>query len=119
MKRLVEKQKRRLKRKKRIRKTVSGTSIIPRVIIYRSNKYVYVQAIDDISGNTIEAVSNLESENKNIKSNVSEVGAIGKILGEKLKSKNIDQIVFDRNGFKYHGIVKSVAEGIREAGIKF
>jgi large subunit ribosomal protein L18 len=86
---------------------------------YKSNRYTYLQAIDDKKGITLAAVSNLENELKRIKNNVQSISELGEILAVRLKSKNINSIAFDRNGYPYHGIVKAVAEGIRKGGIDF
>lgn len=113
------KRKRRLKRKKSIRKNITGTADKPRMSIFRSNKRVYVQVIDDIAGATIVSASSLEKDNSSLKLNVESAEKIGALIGERLKEKKIDNVVFDRNGYLYHGVVKAVAEGARKAGIRF
>ena len=104
--------------KKRIRKIVSGTKTNPRLSVFRSNKEITAQLIDDVSGSTLLAVS---SRSKDIvKGNKIEVAtAVGKSLGEKAQKSGIEICSFDRNGFLYHGRVKALAEGAREAGLKF
>lgn len=119
MNRIIAKQKQRLKRKKSIRKNISGTPERPRLSVYRSNRYVYVQAIDDTNGVTLAAVSNLQADYKAVKSTVAEAGKLGEALGAKLKTLNIETAVFDRNGFRYHGVIKALADGVRSAGIRF
>ena len=119
MKKLIEKQRRRLKRKLRIRKKVNGTPDRPRITVYKSNRYVYLQAIDDTKGVTLASASNIEKELRDIKSKVSEVGKLGETIAKRLKEKNIEKAVFDRNGYLFHGIVKAVADGARKAGLKF
>lgn len=119
MNRIIAKQKQRLKRKKSIRKSISGTADRPRLSVYRSNRYLYVQAIDDDNGITLAAVNNLQADFKSVKTNVAEAGKLGEALGAKLKALNIETAVFDRNGFRYHGVVKALADGVRNAGIKF
>ena len=112
----------RLKRKKRIRKQLSGTSERPRLSVFRSAKHIYAQVIDDSAGHTIAAASSLETEvkeQKNIESNVSMADFVGKLVGERAKKQGIKRVVFDRNGFLYHGRVKAVSEGAREAGLEF
>lgn len=116
----------RLKRKKRIRKKILGTSEKPRVCLYKSLRYLYVQAIDDIGKKTLVSASTLEKEFKekfgknsyNIK-NLKSARVLGNIFGERLKEKKIYKIVFDRSGYPYHGRVKEIADGIREKGILF
>lgn len=119
MNRIIAKQKQRLKRKKSIRKTISGTPECPRLSVYRSNRYVYVQAIDDANGITLAAANNLQPEHKSVKTTVAEAGKIGEALGAKLKALNIEKAVFDRNGFRYHGVIKALADGVRSTGIRF
>jgi large subunit ribosomal protein L18 len=119
MKRLIEKNKRRVKRKKSIRGKIKGTPDRPRLSVFKSNKSIYIQAIDDISGTTIMSVSNLEKEMKDVKSTVEGAAKLGAVAGERLKEKKIETLVFDRNGFLYHGRIKAVADGIRKAGLKF
>lgn len=119
MNRIEQKQAKRLKRKKHIRKSIVGTSNRPRMSVFRSNKRIYVQVIDDGIGKTLVSASSLEKDNRALKLNVTDAEKIGNLVGERLKEKNIDTVVFDRNGYFYHGIVKAVAEGARKAGIRF
>lgn len=119
MKRVVEKRARRAKRKIHIRKRVNGTALIPRMSVYRSNKHMYVQVVDDSASKTIATVSSMEKEFKSLKNTVADAEKIGVAIGEKLKAAKIKSIVFDRNGFLYHGIVKAIADGARKSGIKF
>jgi large subunit ribosomal protein L18 len=109
----------RLKRKIRIRKKIFGTASKPRLAVFKSNKNIYVQAIDDLSQNTIATASSLSSELKNEKLSVETSKKVGENLGEELSKVGIKEAVFDRGGYIYHGRVKAVAEGIREKGIKF
>ena len=107
----------RLKKKIRIRKVVSGTQDRPRLCVFRSAKHIYVQVIDDNTQNTLLAVSSKSLDSKGTGKDVAkEVGA--KAAAEALK-KGIKQVVFDRNGFIYHGRIQSLAEGAREAGLNF
>jgi large subunit ribosomal protein L18 len=111
--------KRRLKIKRRIRKKISGTSNTPRLSVYRSNKQIYAQLIDDINGVTIVAASsykNKATENKNKKD---QAAVVGKEVAEKAIKAGIQSVVFDRNGYLYHGRVKSLADSAREGGLKF
>jgi large subunit ribosomal protein L18 len=119
MKRVQEKQNKRKRRKLHVRKRISGTMERPRLSVYRSNTRIYVQAIDDVSATTIAAASTMENEYRELKNNVETAKKIGTVLGERLKAKNIETAVFDRNGYPYHGVVKGVADGVREAGLKF
>ena len=103
--------------KNRIRKVVSGTASRPRLSVFRSNKQIYAQLIDDSAGVTLGAYS---SKNAGSNGNKSEVAsAVGKGIADVAKSKGVEEVVFDRNGYLYHGRVKALAEGAREAGLKF
>lgn len=104
------------KRKLKIREKISGIPSKPRLSVFRSNKFMYGQLIDDISGTTLFSVST-----KEIKSGkkVSSSYEAGKVLAQKLISLGVEQAIFDRNGYKYHGRVKSFADGAREGGLKF
>ncbi len=119
MKRIVEKRRKRLKRKVHIRKNLSGTPEKPRMSVFRSNNHMYVQVIDDASGATLASVSTVEAEFKGLRNSVENGAKIGEAIGKRLIDKNIQTVVFDRNGYLYHGIVKSVADGARKAGLKF
>ena len=119
MKRVQEKGKRRIRRKKHIRKSLSGTAVRPRMTVYRSARNMYVQVIDDNAGNTLASVSTMEESFKGLSNNVENATKLGAAIGEKLKAKKISTVVFDRNGYLYHGIVKGIAEGARKSGIKF
>ena len=115
----LTKEKRRLRIRMRIRKTVSGTTAAPRLSVYRSNKEIYAQLIDDTTGKTIVAASSRdkEIENKDNKSNTAV--DVGKLVAEKALKAGVTKVTFDRGGYLYHGRVKSLAEGAREAGLKF
>jgi large subunit ribosomal protein L18 len=117
MKRIKDKIRRRKKRKLSIRKKISGTALKPRVTVFKSNKYCYIQVINDKKGETLAAASNFEKDNRNINSKVENIGKLGEIIAERMQQKKIKQAVFDRNGYKYHGVVKAIADGIRKAGI--
>ncbi len=119
MKELIEKRKRRIKRKLRIRGRINGTPDRPRMTVFKSNKYTYIQVIDDVSEKTIVSASNLEKELKSVKNRVKDVEKLGETLAKRLLEKKINTVVFDRNGYLYHGIVKSIADGARKAGLKF
>lgn len=102
----------------RIRKTISGTAAQPRLSVFRSNKEIYAQLIDDVNGVTLLAASSRE---KGILkgTNVEVANAVGMLVGEKAIKAGIDVVTFDRGGYLYHGRIKSLAEGARAAGLKF
>lgn len=106
-----------MRRKRHIRKTVFGTREKPRMSVFRSNAHLYIQVIDDNKGETLFAVSTVEKANRSMKPTTATAKILGKQAAEKLKEKSINQVVFDRNGFLYHGVVKAVADGAREAGL--
>lgn len=114
-------QERRKKLHNRIRKRISGTAERPRLSVYRSNKDVYAQLINDVEGITLLSASSSHLDKQEAdKSNKSDkANKVGKVLAEKAKEKNITSIVFDRSGYLYHGRIKSLAEGAREGGLKF
>ena len=113
---------RRTRRKIHIRKKISGTPERPRLTVFRSLKHIYVQAIDDVTGATIAQASSLNDEAvKQIIEGNGKVGvstAVGKAIAQRLKEKNIESAVFDRNGYLYHGRVKAIADGAREGGLQ-
>ncbi|HOE88751.1 MAG: 50S ribosomal protein L18 [Spirochaetes bacterium ADurb.Bin315] len=119
MKRVIDKQRKLQQRKRHIRKRISGTGTKPRMSVYRSNTHMYVQVIDDVAGVTLVAASTVEPELKDLKNNVNDALKLGEAIGKRMLEKKIDTCVFDRNGHLYHGIVKSIADGARKAGIKF
>ncbi|WP_035668104.1 50S ribosomal protein L18 [Flavobacterium sp. 83] len=102
----------------RIRKTISGTATNPRLSVFRSNKEIYAQLIDDVNGVTILAASSREKEIGN-GTNIEVAIAVGKLVAEKALEAGIDVVTFDRGGYLYHGRIKSLAEGARAAGLKF
>jgi large subunit ribosomal protein L18 len=116
------KQRKRFRRKESIRLRISGTADRPRLSVFRSAKHVYAQAIDDTTGRVLASASDLEP---GIKDSISgrpkkeRARQIGKVIGEKLKALQIEAVVFDRNGYIYHGRVKEVADGARDAGLRF
>lgn len=115
----LTKNQRRTRIKNRIRKIVSGTDAQPRLSVFRSNKEIYAQLIDDVSGKTIAAASSRDKgvSDQGTKSEVAT--AVGKAIAEKAKEAGVEVISFDRSGYLYHGRVKSLAEGAREGGLKF
>lgn len=109
---------RRLRIKRGIRNKISGSADIPRLTIYKSNTAIYGQLIDDRSGQTLSSVSSAElGKHKN--TNVEQAKVVGKKLAEKAVANGIEKVVFDRNGYIYHGKVKAFADGVREGGLKF
>ena len=105
----------------RIRKKINGTAETPRLAIYRSNKQIYVQVVDDLNGVTLLSACSKEKEiaaQTGIKK-IEQAKLVGQLLATKCKKKGIEKVVFDRSGYKYHGRVKSLAEAAREGGLKF
>ena len=112
----------RLKRKRRIRKKLSGTKEQPRLSVFRSSRHIYAQIVDDPEGHTLVAASSLEKqvrEQPRFDNKVAVANFVGKLLAERATDKGIKRVVFDRNGFLYHGRVKAVSDGAREAGLEF
>ncbi len=105
--------------KNRIRKKLSGTSTLPRLAVYRSNKAIYAQLIDDISAMTLASASSKENSIGNSGTKSDQAKAVGALIAEKAKAKKIDNVVFDRGGYLYHGRIKALAEGAREGGLNF
>ncbi len=103
----------------RIRKIVSGTAAKPRLSVYRSNKEIYAQLIDDVNGVTLMAASSREKGADLKGTNIEVAAAVGKLIAEKATKAGIENVTFDRGGYLYHGRVKSLADGAREAGLKF
>lgn len=115
----LNKTERRQRIKFRIRKIVNGTAATPRLSVFRSNKEIYAQLIDDVNGVTLAAASSREKGVDTKGTNVEVANAVGKLIGEKALKAGIDSVSFDRGGYLYHGRIKSLAEGARAAGLKF
>lgn len=115
----LNKTERRQRIKFRIRKIVNGTAATPRLSVFRSNKEIYAQLIDDVNGVTLAAASSREKGVDTKGTNVEVANAVGKLIGEKALKAGIDTVSFDRGGYLYHGRIKSLAEGARAAGLKF
>ncbi len=117
----LTKHERRIRIKHRIRKRLGGTPETPRMTVFRSNKQIYVQFVDDIHGKTLVEVSSLSKEftEKKSMNKTEQAKLVGKLAAEKSKEAGIQQVVFDRNGYLYHGRVKALADAAREAGLKF
>ena len=109
----------RVKRHKRIRGKISGTADRPRLSVFRSENHIYAQIIDDVAGNTLVSASSVEKGFEGSGSNKDGAKAVGKTVAERALAKGIEQVVFDRGGYIYHGRVQSLAEGAREGGLKF
>jgi large subunit ribosomal protein L18 len=112
----------RLRRKESIRLRITGTAERPRLSVFRSTRYVYAQAVDDTQGRVLASASELETALKEAvagKPKKERARIVGKVIGEKLIARGVTQVVFDRNGFIYHGRVKEVADGARDAGLTF
>jgi len=110
------KNKLRAQRKARVRGRIFGTDTLPRLSVFKSNKYFYAQAINDTTGATLAAV---DGRKLGLKSNQEDVKKVAAEMAKNLASQNIENVVFDRNGYLYHGVVASFADALREAGIKF
>ncbi|UAB79939.1 50S ribosomal protein L18 [Marixanthomonas sp. SCSIO 43207] len=111
---------RRTRLRNRIRKTITGTAERPRLAVFRSNKEIYAQLIDDVNGVTITAASSRDKDIDTSKVNKSEVAKlVGKAIADKAQKAGVETVAFDRGGYLYHGRVKSLAEGARESGLKF
>ncbi len=115
------KNERRLQRKPRIRKKVSGTESRPRLVVFRSNQHLYAQLVDDVNGVTLASASTqvLAKDGEALKANKDSAAKVGKDIAAKALEKKIETVVFDRNGYIYHGKVKALADGAREGGLKF
>ncbi len=114
----ISKKDSRFKRKVRIRKKINGSQGRPRLVVFRSNRHIYAQIVNDETSRTLVAFSsqNLEGESR---LNLETSKNVGKMIAEKAMNQNIDTVVFDRNGYYYHGRVKALADGAREMGLKF
>jgi large subunit ribosomal protein L18 len=113
---VITKENRRLKRRRRVRAKIAGTATRPRISVFRSNRGLSAQLIDDVSGRTLAAVAWYEEELRSLKKSES-TGRAGALLAERAKAAGVSEAVFDRGGYQYHGHVRAFAEAIREAGI--
>lgn len=119
---MVKKTDRKMERQRRhirVRRKISGTAERPRLCIYRSNNNIYVQIIDDVAGNTLVAASTLDKEIKTKHANKEAAKEVGTLIAKRAADKKIVDVVFDRGGYIYHGVVKELAEAAREGGLKF
>ena len=111
--------KRFIQRKKRVRAKIAGTSARPRLSVFRSNKYIYAQIIDDARGKTLVSAGSKDKEIKEAKTRMEKAGLVGEIIAKRGAKAKIKKVVFDRSGYKYHGIIKALAEGARKGGLEF
>ena len=109
----------RQRRHTRVRTKVSGTPERPRLCVYRSNKNLFVQVVDDVNATTLVSASTLDKEVKAKHANIAAAEELGKLIAKRAKENKIETIVFDRSGYLYHGVIKALAEAAREAGLKF
>ena len=109
----------RIKRHKRVRAKISGTAERPRLSVFRSESNIYAQIIDDVAGNTLVAASSVEKAFEGYGGNIEAAKKVGAMIAERALQKGIEEVVFDRGGYVYHGRVAALAEGAREAGLKF
>jgi large subunit ribosomal protein L18 len=106
----------RLKRRRRVRSKVHGSAARPRISVFRSNRGIHAQLVDDLAGRTLAAVAWTESDLRSLKP-MEQAGKAGELLAERAKAAGVDTAVFDRGGYRYHGRVRAVADGAREAGL--
>ncbi len=119
---MVKKTDRKMERQRRhirVRRKISGTAERPRLCVYRSNSNIYVQIIDDVAGNTLVSASTLDKEIKTKYANKEAAKEVGTLIAKRAADKKITEVVFDRGGYIYHGVVKELAEAAREGGLKF
>ena len=114
---MTTKELRRIKIKQRVRRRISGTAACPRLTVFRSNRQIYAQVIDDLTGKTLVAASSVAITDKAPKKEIA--SKVGEIIAQKSKEAGIEAVVFDRNGYLYHGRVKELAEAARKGGLKF
>ena len=107
------------RRHARVRKHLSGSTERPRLAVYRSNRYIYAQVIDDVAGHTVAAASSQEKDLRSKTLTVETASEVGKLVAERAKAAGVSTVVFDRGGYKFHGRVKALADAAREAGLEF
>lgn len=107
------------RRRARVRRKLRGTGSRPRLSVYRSNKYIYAQVIDDLEGVTVAAASSSEPELRSERLNVETAAKVGTLVADRAKEAGVSAVVFDRGGYKYHGRLKALADAAREAGLEF
>ncbi|MDH3189550.1 MAG: 50S ribosomal protein L18 [Acidimicrobiia bacterium] len=109
----------RARRHRRVRKSVKGTATRPRMAVYRSNKYIYVQLVDDVAGRTLVSASSQEKDLRAENLNEETATKVGELIGDRAKKAGVTEVVFDRGGYKYHGKVKALADAARKSGLEF
>jgi len=109
----------RQRRHRRVRKNVGGTQVRPRLAVFRSNRFIYAQVIDDIAGTTLVAASSQEKDMRKKNLTKETAAEVGSLVAARAKDAGIDKVVFDRGGFPYHGRIKSLADAARDGGLKF
>ena len=114
----IDRKAERIRRHKRVRNKISGTAESPRLCVYRSNTNIYVQIIDDEAQVTLASASTLDKEVKTKRANVEAAKEVGALIAKRAAAKNITEVVYDRGGYIYHGVIKAVAESAREGGLK-
>ena len=114
-----DRNKTRKNRQKRVRRKISGTAECPRLSVFRSNKNIYAQLVDDVEGVTLASASTLDKEVSTEDSMIDQAATVGKLIAERGKENNVSQVVFDRAGYQYHGRVQALAEAARENGLEF
>jgi large subunit ribosomal protein L18 len=114
-----QKREARIRRHRRVRKKVRGTAERPRLAVFRSNKHISAQVIDDRAGRTLAAASTLEADLRSVGGNIEGAKKVGALLAERAKAAGIDAVVFDRGGNRYHGRIKALADAAREGGLEF
>jgi large subunit ribosomal protein L18 len=107
------------RRHSRVRKKVHGTAARPRLAVYKSNRYIYAQVIDDVSGRTLAAASSQEQSMRDNTLTIESAAEVGKLLAQRVEAVDVSEVVFDRGGYPFHGRVKALADAVREAGVKF
>jgi large subunit ribosomal protein L18 len=107
------------RRRHRVRRKVAGTTVRPRLAVYRSNRYIYAQVIDDVDGRTLAAASSQESDLRSERLTVDTAAKVGALVGQRAKDAGVSTVVFDRSGYKFHGRIKALADAAREAGLEF
>lgn len=115
----IDSNKARVKRHARVRGKISGTPQRPRLNVYRSTKHIYAQLIDDVNGVTLASASSMDKAFEGVGGNIEGARKVGEMIAERAKEKNIEEVVFDRGGYLYHGRVQQLAEAARENGLKF
>ena len=119
MVKIIDKNKSRIRRRKRVRSKITGTAECPRLNVFRSSQHIYAQVIDDVKGVTLAAASSTEKGFEGFGGNVEAAKKVGQMIAEKAKAAGITDVVFDRGGYVYHGRVAALAEGAREGGLNF